>query len=76
MKEYSFTAQVSGAGTLSIFRDGAEEAWETIDAEDGTTAFSFKSDAATNSLSFAFSGEGSAVLSGFSKIGGTVLIVR
>ena len=76
VKEYRFTAQVSGPGTLSIFRDGAEEAWETVAAENGATTLSFKSGAATNSLSFAFSGEGSAVLSGFSKIGGTAVILR
>ncbi|MBQ2632077.1 MAG: hypothetical protein IJG13_20565, partial [Kiritimatiellae bacterium] len=74
-KEYRFSAQVSGAGTLSVFRDGAEEAWKTIDAEDGAKTLSFESGAATNSLSFAFSGEGSAVLSGFSKRGGTVIVV-
>ena len=75
-KKYSLTAQVTGTGTLSIFRDGAAAAWAEVSEADGATTLWFESDAAMNSLSFAFSGEGSAVLSRFSKRGGAVIIVR
>jgi len=75
-KEYFFTAQVDGEGTLSVFRDGAAEAWATVAEGDGAARLSFKSAQEANGLSFAFSGEGSAVLSGFSRKSGTLIIVR
>ena len=74
-KEYAFTAQVDGEGTLSVFRDGVAEAWATVAEGDGAARLSFKSAQEANGLSFAFSGEGSAVLSGFSRRGGTIVIV-
>ena len=75
-KQYSFNAQVTGNGMLSIFRGDEAEAWATLDAAAGAARLSFESTAALNSLSFALSGEGSAIVSDFSKRGGCVLLVR
>ena len=74
--EYSFAAQVTGDATLSICRDGDSEPWATLDASSGAATLSFRSDAATNELSFVLSGDGAAVLGGFSKRNGAVLLMR
>lgn len=63
--EYSFVAEVSGAGTLSCWRDGAAEPFATVTSADGEKTVSFDSSASSQNLRFAYSGGGHGELSRF-----------
>ena len=63
--QYVFTAEVTGEGTLSCYRDGAAEPFATVTEATGATRVDFTSEADTVNLRFAFAGEGSATLSRF-----------
>ena len=72
----SFTVKVTGAGTLSVFRDGAEAAWVEVEEEDGEASLLFKLSETFEKLKFSFAGEGYADVSKFTRHAGTVITVK
>ena len=65
---------VTGEGTLTVTKDGAPFA--TYTSEDGEKEFSFMPVGADVSMTFSFSGEGSADVFGFSAPLGTILLIK
>lgn len=72
----TFSVKVAGSGTLSVFRDGAEDAWAEAVEGDGETVLSFRLAEPLERLSFSFAGEGHAEISKFVRRAGTVIAVR
>jgi hypothetical protein len=72
----SFLVKVSGAGTLSVFRDGAEEPWAEVTEVDCEASFSFRMSEPLEKLSFFFAGEGYADILKFTRHAGTVITVK
>ena len=72
--KFEFSVEVSGGGTLSVSRDGA--AFAEVLAADGVKKLAFTSELAMNRLEFAFSGDGYAALSKFSRGAGVYIVVR
>lgn len=65
--QYGFSVKMAGPGVLSCYKDGESEPFETVICSGGELkrSVAFTSYSATVGLSFAFAGDGSAVLSGF-----------
>ncbi len=69
------TVRVTGAGTLTVTVGG--EPYASLTAADGEQTFSFLSkNLSAYDFGFAFAGEGSATLSGFDFVGGTMITIR
>ena len=62
---FSFSAEVNGSGTLVVSVNGVELG--TLDSSTPQRVFEFRNNGADNLLSFAFAGDGVAVLSGFKR---------
>jgi hypothetical protein len=62
---FSFSAKVEGAGVLVVSVNGVELG--TLDSSNSQRVFEFRNNGSDNLLSFAFAGDGVAVLSGFKR---------
>ena len=62
---FSFSAKVEGEGTLAVTVNGVELG--VLDSLDSQRVFEFRNNGTGNLLSFAFAGDGVAVLSGFKR---------
>ena len=71
---FGFTVEVSGGGTLTVSANG--DILSEVQASDGAKDFTFKSALATNRLEFAFSGDGGAVLSKFTRGTGVIIVIQ
>lgn len=70
----TFKAQVTGGGTLTVTKDG--EPFATLTETDEPQAFRVAEPSDVSAFAFAFSGDGSAKLSGFRREVGMLLLVR
>lgn len=70
----TFKAQVTGGGTLTVTKDG--EPFATLTETDEPQAFRVTEPSDVSAFAFAFSGDGSAKLSGFRREVGMLLLVR
>lgn len=73
--QFEMGLEVSGSGTLTVYRNGADEPFATLTEADGRSRVCFESDGTSDSLRFVFSGEGHADLSDFKRIAGTVIMI-
>ena len=73
--QFEMSLEVSGSGTLAVYRNGADEPFATLTEADGRSRVCFESDGTSDSLRFVFSGEGHADLSDFKRIAGTVIMI-
>ena len=71
---YELKVKVTGAGTLTVTRDG--ETWRTFTTQGGEETFAYESADATQSLTFAFAGAGNADILSCRSPSGASLIFR